>query len=120
MTQGSLRRRPDAGVECGPLDDDSHEAGDVRLVAEVLSPSTREFDMFGKLDEYKAIESLDYILLVEPNAPKGVLWSRSPDREWTHTTFRRHRRIDGNRNSRRDAAALGESMPGLTFGLRPS
>src|SRR4051812_24703928 len=70
------RRRPDAGVECGALDDQSFEAGEVRMVVEVLSPSTRDLDTFGKLDEYKAIDSIDHILLVEPNAPQAILWSR--------------------------------------------
>jgi Uma2 family endonuclease len=86
-TVGKTRRRPDAGVECGELDDESHEAGEVRLVVEVLSPSTRELDMFGKLDEYKSIASLDHILLIEPNAPKAILWSRAADGSWEHATF---------------------------------
>jgi Uma2 family endonuclease len=81
------RRRPDAGVECGQLDDDSYEAGEVRMVVEVLSPSTRDLDTFGKLDEYKAIDSMDHILLIEPNAPQAVLWSRKPDRSWGQATF---------------------------------
>lgn len=77
------RRRPDAGVECGERDDQSHEAGDVQLVSEVLSPSTRELDMFGKLDEYRAIPTMRYVLLIEPNAPRTVLWSRNDDLSWT-------------------------------------
>lgn len=81
------RRRPDAGVECGELDDQSYEAGDVRMVVEVLSPSTRDLDTIGKLDEYKAIDTMDHILLVEPNAPQAILWSRQPDRSWTHANF---------------------------------
>lgn len=81
------RRRPDAGVECGELDDQSYEAGDVRMVVEVLSPSTRDLDTFGKLDEYKQVNSMDHILLVEPNAPQAILWSRRPDRSWSHVTF---------------------------------
>ena len=86
-TVGRTRRRPDAGVECGPLDDQSHDAGDVRLVAEVLSPSTHEFDLFGKLDEYKSVETLEHILLIEPNSPQAILWSRAADRSWGHAKF---------------------------------
>lgn len=81
------RRRPDAGVECGKLDDQSYEAGEVRMVVEVLSPSTRDVDTFSKLDEYKAIDSMDRVLLVEPNAPHAILWSRQTDRSWGHTSF---------------------------------
>jgi Uma2 family endonuclease len=79
------RRRPDAGVECGQLDDQSYEAGEVRMVVEVLSPSTRDLDTFGKLDEYKAIDSMDHVLLVEPNAPQAILWSRTNERAWAYT-----------------------------------
>ena len=70
------------------MEEDSYEAGDVRLVAEVLSPSTRDFDTFGKLDDYMAITTLDHILIIEPNAPQAILWSRGPDREWTHADFK--------------------------------
>ena len=52
-TLPGTRRRPDVGVECGHRDDGSYEAGEVRMVVEVLSPSTREFNLYGKLDEYK-------------------------------------------------------------------
>jgi Uma2 family endonuclease len=37
-------RRPDAGVDCGRFDDDAVHADQPRLVIEVLSPSTRQFD----------------------------------------------------------------------------
>ena len=57
------------------------------MVAEVLSPSTHEFDLFGKLDEYKAVETLEHILLIEPNSPQAILWSRMADRSWGHTKF---------------------------------
>jgi len=113
----SGRRRPDAGVECGRLDDQSYEAGEVRMVVEVLSPSTRDVDTFAKLDEYKGIDSMDYILFVEPNAPLAILWSRSADRNWSFA------KIEGLEASV-EAASLGITLKlddiysGLTF--RPS
>ena len=82
------RRRPDAGVECGPLDEDAYVAGEVRLVAEVLSPSTRDFDTFGKVDEYKEIPTLDHIIIIEPNAPQAILWSRGPDQGWARSEIK--------------------------------
>src|SRR5690349_8322185 len=57
-------RRPDAGVDCRRRDPDATKAALPRLVAEVLSPTTRDFDTFGKLDEYKAVETLDYIVFI--------------------------------------------------------
>ncbi|MDR7036458.1 Uma2 family endonuclease [Methylobacterium sp. BE186] len=75
-------RRPDVGVDCGVRDPNALKAAEPRLVAEVLSPSTRDFDAFEKLAEYRNIESLEYILLVEPNAPEIMLWSRDASRAW--------------------------------------
>jgi Uma2 family endonuclease len=58
-----------------------------RLVAEVLSPTTRDFDTFGKLDEYKRIGSLQWILLIEPNAPEVTAWSRDGSKQWVKKVF---------------------------------
>ena len=87
-------RRPDAGVDCGRRDPEGYAAAEPRLVAEVLSPSTRDVDAFEKLDEYKRVESLAYILLVEPNAPEAALWARDADHTWR----------------RRDIKGLGEAV----------
>src|SRR5450755_1537566 len=43
-------RRPDVGVDCGPRDPNGLKAQSPRLVAEVLSPTTRDFDSYEKLD----------------------------------------------------------------------
>lgn len=75
-------RRPDVGVDCGRFDPEGFRAMLPRLVVEVLSPSTRDFNSFGKLDEYRGVASMDYVLLVEPNAPDVVLWQRNAEREW--------------------------------------
>lgn len=53
-----------------------------RMVAEVLSPTTRDFDTFEKLAEYKQVTTLDYIVAVEPNAPEVAIWSRGAERSW--------------------------------------
>ena len=78
-------RRPDAGVVCGPDDDDMTYAAAPRLVIEMLSPTTRAFDLARKLEEYKSSASLDYILLVDPDMPEVILWSRNGARGWEHT-----------------------------------
>ena len=82
-------RRPDVGVDCGQRDPNAMKAALPRLVIEVLSPSTRDFDSFMKLDEYKCIASLDYILLVEPNTALTFMWSKNENRQWVE------RRIGG-------------------------
>jgi Uma2 family endonuclease len=80
-------RRPDIGVDCGKWNPDAMVADTPRLVAEVLSPTTRDFDTFGKLDEYKRIGSLQWILLIEPNAPEVTAWSRDGSKQWVKKVF---------------------------------
>lgn len=75
-------RRPDGGIDCGPYDPEGLKATAPRMVAEVLSPSTRDFDTFDKVREYQSVAGLDYIVLIEPNAPEAVMWVRSGE-GWT-------------------------------------
>ena len=77
-------RRPDIGVDCGKPNPDALVAGNPRLVAEVLSPTTRDFDTFGKLGEYQGVASLEWILLIEPNAPQVTAWRRDGE-FWTES-----------------------------------
>ncbi len=76
-------RRPDVGVACGPRDPNGAKAELPKLVIEVLSPSTLDFETFKRLEEYKQIESLDYIVSVEPNAPIVCVWRRDDERDWS-------------------------------------
>jgi Uma2 family endonuclease len=77
-------RRPDAGIDCGPFDRDALAATEPVMVAEVLSPSTRAYDVVTKLEEYKTVPSLRHILLVDPDAPQAAHWSRDPAGVWRH------------------------------------
>ncbi|HEY8567314.1 MAG TPA: Uma2 family endonuclease [Beijerinckiaceae bacterium] len=81
-------RRPDAGVDCGRRDPDGLTASDPRLVVEVLSPGNRDLDTALKINEYMGVASLTRILLVEPNAPEAVLWSRTAEGSWERETLR--------------------------------
>jgi len=110
--------RPDAGADCGPRNPDAFKAATPRMVAEVLSPTTRDFDTYDKLAEYKQIESLDTILIVEPNAAYVVVWSRGQDRGWT-------RNIIEGLDAVVDLPSLGINLPlteiydGIDFPGRP-
>jgi Uma2 family endonuclease len=76
-------RRPDVGVHCTAFDDRALFAAQPRLVVEVLSPSTRAFDRDRKVEEYKSVPSLAHILLIDPDAPEIMLWSRDQAGTWT-------------------------------------
>jgi Uma2 family endonuclease len=75
-------RRPDVGVDCGHRDPNAAKATSPRVVVEVLSPTTRDFDTIGKLEEYKLVESLERIVVIEPNTPEVIIWVRGTDRSW--------------------------------------
>ncbi len=77
-------RRPDAGIDYGRFDDNATSADAPFLGVEVLSPSTRDFDMFGKLDEYKTVPILRHIVIIDPDTPQAYHWSRLADGSWGH------------------------------------
>src|SRR5262249_28730580 len=79
-------RRPDIGVDCGRPN--ATKAALPRVVVEVLSPTTRDFDTIDKLDEYKMVESLERIVVIEPNAPEGIVWVRGEGRIWRKAMYR--------------------------------
>lgn len=77
-------RRPDISVRCGPLDERSTTT-EPTLVVEVLSPSTRSFDLVRKLNEYQALEGLDCIIMVDPDLPRVICWLRDEGGGWRDT-----------------------------------
>lgn len=97
-------RRPDAGIDCGQRDPDAYRAANPKLVAEVLSPSRRDFDTIEKLAEYKLVEGLEAILVVESNAPQVVTWLRRGDGSW-------ERSVAEGLAARVDIAALDLTLP---------
>jgi Uma2 family endonuclease len=81
-------RRPDIGVDCGHRDPNGTKATSPRLVVEVLSPTTRDFDTIGKLEEYKLVDSLERIVVIEPNVPEVIVWVRGEDASWRRNVLR--------------------------------
>ena len=76
-------RRPDAGVDCGHRDPNGLKAAASKMVAEVLSPASRDVDTLAKLAEYQVVETIDHVLLIEPNAAEVMHWSRGENRLWS-------------------------------------
>ncbi len=75
-------RRPDVGVDCGARNPNASKATLPKLVIEVLSPSTRDFNSFAKLEEYKQVSTIDYVVLIEPNEPIAAVWARDDQGQW--------------------------------------
>jgi len=77
-----LATYPDVSVICGqleldPADPKRHTALNPRLLVEVLSPSTEDYDRGEKLAHYQQIASLEEVVLVHHDEPRIVVWRRS-------------------------------------------
>jgi Uma2 family endonuclease len=71
---------PDVLVICGKpefLDAEFDTLLNPSLIAEVLSPSTRQYDLTEKATRYRAIVSLQHYLLIDPATPFVQLHTRT-------------------------------------------
>jgi Uma2 family endonuclease len=75
-------RYADAGIDCGIFNDGATWADKPTLLIEVLSESTRAFDLTGKLEEYKTVPSLNHVVFAGLDAPEIVHWHREPAQNW--------------------------------------
>ena len=78
IPQGNVRQ-PDVTIDRGPVRDEALDSSAPTVVFEVLSPSTRTFDLIRKVDEYKLVTSLRHIVLIDPVDARVILWSRADD-----------------------------------------
>jgi Uma2 family endonuclease len=84
-----LATYPDVTVICGPSERDPESATHVtnpKVLVEVLSRSTSEYDRGEKLYHYQQIPSLMAIVLVDHDNARIELWTRV-DRDWTEQRF---------------------------------
>lgn len=108
-------RYPDLTIDCGSPNNSARESEKPTLVIEVASKSTKDFDEVDKLEEYKAIQSMKYILLVATDRPRVRFFYRDEGGNWEN------RAIIGL-DSRIDMSYIGVSVSlgdlyyGLSFG----
>jgi Uma2 family endonuclease len=84
-----LATYPDVTVICGPSNRDPDSPTHVtnpKLVVEVLSPGTEEYDRGEKLAHYQQVPSLTQIVLVDHRQPAIDVWTRDGD-EWRSSTY---------------------------------
>jgi len=79
---------PDLFVTDELLDEEQYIAYSAILVAEVLSKSTRAYDVFDKLMKYKKIPQLQYCLMIEPFKKTVDLHLKNDRGEWFIESFR--------------------------------
>jgi len=76
-TRSRSLRRPDVTVTCEPPRGDIYEAREPRMVVEVLSPSNTGLKWNRKLNEYRRLDALEYILFVDSEAVGVTLLTRT-------------------------------------------
>jgi Uma2 family endonuclease len=83
-----LRTYPDVSAYCGKPELDPDDPArqtymNPTMLAEVLSPSTEQYDRGTKSVHYRRIESLKVILLVSQDEPRVDEHVRQPDGSWS-------------------------------------
>ncbi|MFN0101478.1 MAG: Uma2 family endonuclease [Bryobacteraceae bacterium] len=80
---------PDVSIVCGPLTlDKNQSASNPKVVFEVLSPSTRHYDLVAKFEHYRNIPSLEEYVLVEQVSYSINRHRRLPDGQWELTRYK--------------------------------
>lgn len=77
-------RYPDVSVDCGRSDGKGKDlvSNTPVLVVEVLSNSTRTIDFLKKTKEYKTLASVQYILLIDQDAPYVIFQYCDAEGKW--------------------------------------
>jgi Uma2 family endonuclease len=73
---------PDVFVTCDPRDttpDASHLKKHPKLVVEVISPTTSEYDLGRKFEQYRQITGLDEVLFIDPVRRSVELFQRTQE-----------------------------------------
>ncbi|MEY4544387.1 MAG: hypothetical protein RL685_582 [Pseudomonadota bacterium] len=86
-----LTTYPDVTVVCGPYESDPHDKNTIvnpRLVVEVTSESTEEYDRGEKLESYRRIPSLDAIVLISHREQLIEVFERQGDSTWRRSESR--------------------------------
>jgi Uma2 family endonuclease len=85
-----LATYPDVSVVCGPTERDPQKKTNVtnpRILVEVTSDSTEDYDRGEKLSHYRQIPSLEAVVVVSHREPRVDVWSRQSS-SWLHQVAR--------------------------------
>lgn len=83
---------PDISVICGELLYDPRDKGmttvtNPRVIVEVLSPGTEDYNRTDKFDRYREIDSFEEYVLISYAAPRVETYRRRSDGGWTFDVF---------------------------------
>ena len=90
LTHDLSIRYPDVSVFCNradPANDDAKAFDDPRILFEVLSAGTARTDLRVKLDEYKALDSVDTIVFVDIASERLRIVQRTGPHAWQDESY---------------------------------
>jgi Uma2 family endonuclease len=79
---------PDVTVVCGQLqylDAEEDTILNAKIAVEILSPSTRDYDLGGKARLYWNVPTLTDLIFIEQSKVGVEYWTRRPDGKWDRT-----------------------------------
>jgi Uma2 family endonuclease len=83
-----LATYPDASVVCGPTERDPEKKTNVlnpKVLVEITSDGTEDYDRGEKLENYKRIPSLRNVVVISHREPRADVWFRPSEAEsWSH------------------------------------
>ena len=97
-------RRPDVFIDRRSASGDDLHAAEPTVVFEMLSPTTRQTDLLRKAEEYKGVETLKHIVMVEPDVAVVLHYARGEDGTWQEIP------LEG-RDAVIDLGGIGEMLP---------
>jgi Uma2 family endonuclease len=82
---------PDVFVTCGEADRASRLIKrEAKLVIEVLSPSTAAYDRGEKFARYRQLETLEEVVLIDPDTRRSDVFRRAPEGRWLLQPYEGH------------------------------
>lgn len=78
---------PDVSIVCDENRQSERFQDNPIVVVEVLSPSTRAFDLDEKLANYLTLHSLQMVLLLEQDQPLAIVFRKSDDGNFVRETY---------------------------------
>jgi Uma2 family endonuclease len=81
---------PDFAVVCSQpvfIDEEQDTILNPKVIVEILSPTTSDYDYGGKFALYRSLASFEEYLLVAQDEPRIEVFRKTPDRRWILTSY---------------------------------
>lgn len=111
-----LSTYPDLSIVCGPIERSSEDLNAIvnpRVLVEVTSPSSEDYDRGGKLEQYKLLESVEAVVVVSHRAREVTVVRRRAGK-WETQVLGSAERVSLEGDLAFDVAALYSVLEGIS------